>query len=97
MTSKATPTERNKTMPSKTDSLPHAEWCKAERVEATDYPDRGIITHHCLDCAAHEAKDRQGKTLRTPGRVGALVGEGRGGMDIDVRKARPSDVPGVAR
>ena len=74
-------------MTTKTDNLQHAEWCKADRTETTDYPDRGITTTHCLDCGAHEAKDRKGKTLAVPAVTGGLHGAGRGDMAVTMEKA----------
>jgi hypothetical protein len=65
-----------------TADLQHADWCKAERIETTDYPDRGISTTHCCDCGAHEAKDRHGKTLKTPAVSGAMAGEHRDDSDL---------------
>lgn len=59
-----------------TATLAHADWCKAERIETTDYADRGITTTHCVDCGVHEAKDRRGNTLKTVTVSGALAGAG---------------------
>jgi hypothetical protein len=78
-----------------TPTLQHAEWCKTERIETADYADRGITTTHCLDCGAHEAKDRHGKTLQTPAVTGALHMAGRGDMDVTIRRATPQDVMGL--
>lgn len=69
-----------------TDNLTHAEHCNAERVETTDYPDHGITTSHCLDCGAHAAQDRDGKTIVTPVVTGAQVGHGRGDMDVSLER-----------
>lgn len=74
-------------MTTKTDTLTHAEHCTGERVEITDYPDHGITTTHCVDCGAHEAQDRSGKTLTTPAVTGGLVGRGRGDMDVSMEPA----------
>ena len=84
-------------MTSTTDNLHHAEWCKAKRIETTEYPDRGITTHHCLDCAAHEARDDQGKALPTPAVTGGIATLGRGDWDVTMEKARPGQIPGVSR
>lgn len=61
-----------------TATLPHADWCAGERVETTDRPDFGITTTHCVDCGAHEAKDRQGKSLTIPAVTGGLAERRRG-------------------
>lgn len=74
--------ERQDTM-SKTDSLPHADWCKAGRIETTDHPEQGITTRHCVDCGAHEAVDRDGQALDAPTVTGGLVA-GRRGAAWDV-------------
>lgn len=84
-------------MTTTSDNLQHADWCDAARIETTDYPDHGITTTHCVDCGAHEARDRDGKTLATPGVTGALQGLGRNDMDLDVRRAQAGDTPGVTR
>jgi hypothetical protein len=63
---------------SKADNLHHAEWCPTSRVETSDYPERQITTTHCVDCGAHEAKDRNGKTLQVPAVTGGLSGAGDG-------------------
>lgn len=74
-------------MTTKTDALTHREACPA-RVEMTDYPEHGITTTHCVDCGAHGAKDRKGKTLATPAVTGGIVNLGKGDMDITMERAR---------
>lgn len=87
-TKSTTTTDRkDTTMNAKTDSLQHADWCRAERIETTDYPSRGITTTHCLDCGAHEAKDSKGRTLNIPSVTGGLYAEGKGDMDVTMEKA----------
>lgn len=66
----------------KTDNLQHADWCKAQRIETTDYPDYGITTTHCCDCGAHEARDRHGEALKIPAVSGALASEHRDDSDL---------------
>lgn len=80
-----------------TNNLQHPDWCTAGRIEQTDFPDHGITTTRCVDCGAHEARDRDGEKLVAPGLTGALVGRGRTDMDLDVRRAAPGDIPGVTR
>lgn len=80
-----------------TDTLTHAEWCKAERIETTDYPEVGRTTTHCVDCGAHGATDSNGKTIPIPAVTGGLVDLGRGDMDVTMERAQLSDRPGVRR
>ncbi len=78
--------EGTMTADTQANNLQHAEGCPAARVETTDYADRGIITHHCLDCGAHEARDRAGKVLRVVAISGALAGSRPNDSDV-MRKA----------
>lgn len=57
--------------------LPHNEGCPQERIETTDYADRGITTTHCCDCGAHVAQDRRGHTLAVPVSPGAFHNSAR--------------------
>lgn len=75
-------------MSTKTDNLHHSEWCKAERIETTDHPEAGVTTTRCVDCGAHEAKDRGGKTLDPPAVTGGIVALGKGDMDVTMEVAR---------
>lgn len=76
------------TSTTKTDNLPHADWCKAGRVETTEYPDRGITTSHCVDCGAHEAKDTKGKALTLPAVTGGLHGAGNDDWAVTMERAK---------
>lgn len=77
-------------MTTKTDTLIHAEWCKAHRIEDTPHTEEGITTTRCIDCGVHKVEDRDGKPLPLPTVTGALVAEGRGDMDITVEHAPPT-------
>lgn len=69
--------------------LAHADWCRAERIERTDHPDRGITTTRCCDCGAHVGIDAAGRPFTAPAVTGALSGVRRD--DTDAMRATGGD------
>ncbi|MER6973568.1 hypothetical protein ABT304_21065 [Nocardioides sp. NPDC000445] len=58
-------------------TLTHVKGCRRDpgRLEVTDYPDQGLRTLHCVDCAAHSAiVIDTGEELPEPTAVGAWSG-----------------------
>lgn len=54
-------------------NITHAEGCPGTRVETTHHETAGIVTHHCLDCAAHVAVNQDGTERPTPVTTGPFA------------------------
>lgn len=66
-------------------TLTHAPNCATRRcLDRTEYPD-GVLTLHCVDCAAHAAFTPEGRTIPTPTVVGPLAGARPWDAGVEIR------------